>query len=33
MPAPERIGQRARRVVLNVVSSGGSQAGILLVSR
>jgi len=32
MPAFEPIGQRARRVVLNVVSSGGSQAGILLVS-
>jgi O-antigen/teichoic acid export membrane protein len=32
MPGPERIGQRARRVVLNVVSSGGSQAGIMLVA-
>ena len=32
MRSGDRIGDRAQRVVMNVVSAGGSQAGILLVS-
>jgi O-antigen/teichoic acid export membrane protein len=32
MGQPDRIGPRARRLVRNVVTGGGSQAGVLLVS-